>query len=401
MKNIKFTLLAVLGYVLLLAFAGAVLFGFALIPTQFSGGEAQPNAANQPAQSEVVVQPTFTVQAASARQDDLSLEQNLPSLQGLYDRVAPGVVNIAVLVERQGQTGAGAGSGFVLDDQGHIVTNNHVVAGAELISVIYEDGFEMEAEIIGLDSDSDLAVIRVESPYENARPLPLGDSDQIQTGDWAVAIGNPFGNQSSMTLGIISAVGRSIPTGVTPFNIPRAIQTDAAINPGNSGGPLLNLQGEVIGVNAQIATGGTRASAGVGFAVPANLVRRVVPVLIEEGEYIWPWLGVSGNDVNLLLTQANDLTTQRGAYIDSVTEGGPAAQAGLQGSTGEAEIEGVPVPLGGDVVIEMDGTRIFTFSDLAAGIADHRPGDTIQLSVLRDGEQIEVEVELEARPGQG
>lgn len=400
MKNIKFTLLAILGYVMLLAFAAAIIIGFALIPNLFGQGDGQPNAANQPAESEITVQPTFTVQAASAQEREFSLEQTLPSLQGLYDRVASGVVNIAVLVERQGQTGAGAGSGFVLDDQGHIVTNNHVVAGAELISVIYEDGFEMQAEIIGLDEDSDLAVIKVDSPYENTRPLPLGDSDRTQTGDWVVAIGNPFGNQSSMTLGIVSAVGRSIPTGVTPFNIPRAIQTDAAINPGNSGGPLLNLQGGVVGVNAQIATAGTRASAGVGFAVPANLVRRVVPVLIEEGEYIWPWLGVSGADVNLLLTRANEFDTQRGAYIASVTADGPADQAGLQGSTGETEIEGVPVPLGGDVIVRIDDARILTFSDLAAEVADHRPGDTVLLTVLRDGEQIEIEVELEARPGQ-
>jgi S1-C subfamily serine protease len=398
MKNIKFTLLAVFGYLLLLVFAAVVLFGFAFVPAV--GGETQVNTANQPSQQEVVVKPTFTVQPENSQVGISALEEDLPSLQSLYKDVAPGVVNISVLIERQGQTGAGAGSGFVLDDHGHIVTNNHVVADAELISVVYEDGFESEAEVVGVDSDSDLAVIKVDSPYENARPLPLGNSDQIKTGDWVVAIGNPFGNQSSMTLGIVSAVGRSIPTGVTPFNIPHAIQTDAAINPGNSGGPLLNLEGEVIGVNAQIATGGAGASAGVGFALPSNLVRKVVPVLIDEGEYIWPWLGASGNDVNLLLARANNLNTQRGAYLASVTEGGPAAKAGLQGSSGETKIDGVTVPLGGDVVTEIDGAQVLTFSDLAAEVADHHPGDTVNLKVLRDGKQMEFKVALEPRPEQ-
>jgi 2-alkenal reductase len=399
MKNIRFTIFAVLGYVLLLAFAGAVLFGFALFPG-VQRGENQAGTSIQSTVNPVSVQPTFTAEAVSASAPDQELLQNLPSLQAFYDGVASGVVNINVLIERQGQTGAGAGSGFVLDDQGHIVTNNHVVADADLISIIYADGFETEAKVVGLDTDSDLAVLKVDTPYDKAHPLPLGDSNQARTGDWVVAIGNPFGNQSSMSLGIISAVGRSIPTGVTSYNIPHAIQTDAAINPGNSGGPLLNLKGEVIGVNAQIATGGARANAGVGFAIPANLVRRVAPALIDNGQYIWPWLGVSGNDVNLLLARANQFESQRGAYIASVTEGGPAAVAGLQGSTGETEIDGVTVPVGGDVVTSVDGDPILTFNDLAARIADHNPGDRVVLTILRAGEQIQLEVVLQARPGQ-
>src|SRR5690606_9896833 len=208
-------------------------------------------------------------------------------LPDLYDQLNPGVVSIQTFVEGsfggQGQ-GLGAGSGFILDEAGHIVTNNHVVAGAAQITVKYFNDLEVEATVVGTDQDSDLAVLRVEQLPADVHPLPLADSDSVRTGEWVIAMGNPFGFESSMTIGIVSAVGRSIPSGVTPFSIPEAIQTDAAINPGNSGGPLLNLNGEVIGVNAQIRTDpGVRANSGVGFAIPSNVVRLVAPVLIEEG----------------------------------------------------------------------------------------------------------------------
>jgi len=205
------------------------------------------------------------------------------------DNMNPGVVNIQVFVDGA-LGGQGAGSGFILDEAGHIVTNNHVVDQADAVTVIFYNGFEANAEIIGLDDDSDLAVLQVEEMAGGAIPLPLGDSNQLSAGQWVVAIGNPFSLGGSITLGIVSAVGRSIPSGVTPFAIPEAIQTDAAINPGNSGGPLLNLQGQVVGVNAQIRTTGVvPANSGVGFAVPVNVVRQVVPVLIAQGQYQWPW----------------------------------------------------------------------------------------------------------------
>lgn len=320
------------------------------------------------------------------------------SLAPLYHEVNPGVVNIRVYVRREGVPGSGAGSGFILDEQGHIVTNHHVVAGADQVTVVFYNEMEAEAEIVGVDADSDLAVIRVDQLPEEVHPLALGDSDQVQVGEWVVAIGNPFGLGSSMTIGIVSAVGRTIPSQATSFGIPQAIQTDAAINPGNSGGPLIDVRGEVIGVNAQIASGGTQANAGVGFAIPAEIVRRVVPVLIENGTYQWPWLGVRGNSVNLAIVQANDLDRQQGAYIHAVVEEGPAAEAGLQGSTGTTQVEGFDVPVGGDIVIAIDGVSVAGFSDLLTEISHRQPGDTVTLTVLRDGQEIDLAVELEARP---
>ena len=212
-----------------------------------------------------------------------------------------------------------------------------------------------------------------------------------------IAIGNPFSLGSSMSLGIVSAVGRTIPTQETPFSIPQAVQTDAAINPGNSGGPLLNLDGQVVGVNAQIASS-SGTNSGVGFAIPSDVVRRVVPTLIEEGSYSWPWLGVQGGQVNLLLQEANDLDTQEGAYIAVVVENGPAEEAGLQGATAEETILGQNIPVGGDVVVEADGEPIRDFADLLTYIAFRRPGDRVTLTILRDGSRQDVIVELAARP---
>ncbi len=297
-------------------------------------------------------------------------------------------------------TGAGAGSGFILDEEGHIITNSHVVAQAENIIVVFYDGFQAKAEVVGTDPDSDLAVLKVDELAEGAHPLPLADSDAVQPGDAAIAIGNPFGQQGSMTFGIVSAVGRVIPSLAEGFSIPQAIQTDAAINPGNSGGPLLNAAGEVIGVNAQIRSGGVQANSGVGFAIPSNIVRRVAPVLIEEGSYTWSWLGITGppTGVNLYIAQANDLESQQGAYIHQVIEDGPAAKAGLQGSTGTTEIDGIEWPVGGDVVVEADGEPIVDFADLLVSVAFKRPGDTMDLTIIRDGERQQVTVELETRP---
>ena len=321
------------------------------------------------------------------------------TLTALYERVNPGVVNIQVVVQREGRVvGQGSGSGFILDKAGHIVTNNHVVAGASDITVVFYDSFQVKAEIVGTDDDSDLAVIKVARLPDGTYPLPLGDSDKAKPGEWVVAIGSPFGLGSSITMGIVSAVGRTIASGVTPFSIPQAIQTDAAINPGNSGGPLLNLQGEVIGVNAQIASSGSRANAGVGFAIPANIVRRVAPVLIESGAYHWPWIGVTGRDVNLAIMEANDLDTQKGAFISSVVPGGPADKAGLVGASESVMIDGAQIPVGGDVIIEADGKSVEDFSDLLIDVAFKLPGDEIKLTIIRDGKRRQIAVKLDARP---
>ena len=235
-----------------------------------------------------------------------------------------------------------------------------------------------------------------------AHPLPLGDSDQVQVGESVVAIGNPFGYESSMTAGIVSAVGRTLPSGLTAFSIPNAIQTDAPINPGNSGGPLLNLRGEVIGVNAQIRTETveftTPSNSGVGFAIPSSVVRQVAPSLIENGSYDWPWLGIQGTSVNLFIAEANDLPAQRGAYISNVLDEGPSAEAGLRGSTGANDRSGFEVPVGGDVVVAVDGQPVNNFADLLYVVALKHPGDVIQLTIIRDGRQQQIAVTLEARP---
>lgn len=349
--------------------------------------------------------PTFTPAAPSASPIGTPLVQGKSTaisselLESLYKQSNPGVVSLTVGVQQGGQISEVSGSGFVIDDQGRIVTNNHVVSGAQLVIVSFYDGTQSRASIVGTDVDSDLAVVQVDKLPGGAHPIPLGDSDTVLPGDWVIAIGNPFTLSSTMTVGVVSAVGRTILSGVTPFSIPEAIQTDAAINPGNSGGPLIDLQGQVIGVNAQIATdGGSRANAGVGFAIPVNIVRRVVPALIESGSYQWPWLGVEGRGVGLFIMEANHLESQKGAYIGVVDQGGPAEKAGLHGSTGTTLIDGIDVPIGGDVVIAIDGESITDFSDLIAEIASKNPGEQVELTIIRSGQQRNVAVQLAPRP---
>jgi S1-C subfamily serine protease len=399
MEKKHFGLIAGMGCVIVILLAAVVALPLFLIPIQVRRMVSEtPVPTSTPIPGLVETQeviPTLTLPPTRLEYQSVPPEESFTTL---YEGINPGVVNIQVYVERGGVSGTGAGSGFILDDEGHIVTNNHVVADARQVTVLYYDGTEAEAEIIGTDDDSDLAIIQVDSLPTNVHPLPLGDSDLVDVGEWVVAIGNPFGLGSSMSLGIVSAVGRMIPSGATPFAIPQAIQTDAAINPGNSGGPLLDLDGEVIGVNAQIASSGTSANVGVGFAIPSNVVRTVAPVLIEAGAYEWPWLGVEGGSVNLTIMEANDLATQHGAYIDTVVPDGPADKAGLHGSSGVEVIEGVRVPVGGDVVVELEGTSIIDFSDLLSRIAFREPGDVVELTILRGGERQKVAVELDARP---
>lgn len=388
----------------LLLLAGVAFVVIALIgvaPLSFFGSRvegpipAQVETISPSSQATQLAAPTLPASEAGAVASGQLQNANLTEL---YSRLNPGVVSIQVLINQNGQSQQAGGSGFILDEQGHIVTNNHVVDQADRVFIVFYDGFEERAEIVGTDPDSDLAVLKVDELPQGVHPLPLGDSDDVVEGQWTVAIGNPFGLDGSMSVGIVSAVGRSIPSGATPFEIPQAIQTDAAINPGNSGGPLLNLQGEIIGVNAQIASGGTRANSGVGFAIPSNVVRQVVPVLIEKGEYQWPWLGIRGGPVSLLYQQANDLESQDGAFITSVVEGGPAEDAGLQGASGSATIDGIEIPTGGDVIIGFDDEPVDTFADLLYFVSSQSPGDTVTLTILRQAEQQQVEVTLQARP---
>ena len=303
------------------------------------------------------------------------------------------------------------GSGFVYDKQGHIITNNHVVADATRVTVIFADDSEAEATVVGTDPGSDLAVIKVDVDPDRLFPVTIGNSDDLQIGQLVAAIGNPFNLSGSMSTGIISGLDRSLPSGArapggTPFTIPDIIQTDAAINPGNSGGPLLNLSGEVIGVNTAIQTNGNTAFGvmpsfgGIGYVVPSNIVSQVVPQLIENGEIAYPWLGISGTTLDNDLAQAMDLPAeQNGVLIFGVIEDSPAAEAGLRGSEEQITIDGFNALIGGDIIVQMNDEPINDFDDLLTYIVRRTSvGQTVTLQILRDGELQEVELTLQARP---
>jgi 2-alkenal reductase len=320
-------------------------------------------------------------------------------LVDIYSRLNPSVVNITVYLDQDGQLAYFAqGSGFVYDDQGHVLTNAHVVHGTDGVEVTFSDGLIREATVVGEDLHSDLAVLQVELP-EGIKSIPLGEMDNLAVGQTVVAIGNPFGLDGTLTRGVISALGRTIPA-LTVFSIPQAIQTDAAINPGNSGGPLLNLNGEVIGVNAQIETNGTTESnLGVGFAIPVSVIRRVVPSLIETGKYNWPYLGVTGYTVNPPLVKAMSLPLEQGAYVSSVPTGGPSSDAGLRGTTETITQDGRLVEIGGDVITAIDGQPVKTFDDILIYLTlQTTPGQTVMLTVLRDGQYQDISVKLGTRP---
>lgn len=303
----------------------------------------------------------------------------------------------------------GQGSGFVYDANGHIITNNHVVQGAEKITVFFPDGTETSATIVGADPASDIAVIKVDPAAVELYPVVLGDSDSLKVGQLVAAIGNPYGLDGSMSTGIISGLGRLLPSGAAApngqrFNIPNIIQTDTAINPGNSGGPLLNLRGEVIGVNTAIENSNpfsmTPSFGGIGYVVPSNIVQRVVPQLIENGEIAHPWLGVAGGDLTGVLAEAMDLdVNQDGVIVSDVVPNSPAAKAGLQGSNEEVTIDGFPALVGGDIIIQINDQPVTEFDDLLGYLVTQTAvNDTVTLTILRNGETMTVEVTLEARP---
>jgi serine protease Do len=319
----------------------------------------------------------------------------------LYAHLNPSVVNISIYQTQNGEVIlAGQASGFVYDSQGDIVTNQHVVDGADSIEITFADGLIREASLVAQDIYSDLAVVKVELP-NGVNPIPLGTMDQLAVGQSVIAIGNPFGLEGTLTRGVISALGRTIPTNTT-YSIPQAIQTDAAINPGNSGGPLLNLSGEVIGVNAQIETSGINGNnLGVGFAIPVSILQRVIPALIESGHYYWSWLGVSGYTVDPPLVKAMSLPVEQGAYVSTVTAGGPAEAAGLKGTTETITQDGRSVEIGGDVITAVDGQPVKTFDDLLVYLSlKASPGQEITLSILRNSQYQDVKVTLGTRPPQ-
>jgi S1-C subfamily serine protease len=290
------------------------------------------------------------------------------------------------------QEGEATGSGFVVDKDGTILTNAHVVDGADSVTVSFkEGGEEIPAEVKGVDTSTDLAALKIDpSEVDDLEVLPLGDSSNVEVGDPVVAIGNPFGYSRTVTTGIVSGLQREI---VAPdgFQISDVIQTDASINPGNSGGPLLDANGRVIGINSQIATGGGQGSVGIGFAVPVNTAKELLPQLREGGEIEHAWLGVQMSDVDEDVAKELDLPVDHGALVVEATEDGPADDAGLRGGdpeTGE----------GGDVITAIDGKTVNTSDDLAGAIAGKQPGDSVELEYYRDGERETVKIELGERP---
>ena len=319
----------------------------------------------------------------------------------VYRRAAPGVVTIRSLFGRAG----GEGSGFVLDDEGRIVTNAHVVSDdsggdreeSDRVFVEFPDRNVVPAEIVGLDPFADVALLKVEPDGFDLHPLRLGDDDALAVGQPVAAIGSPFGEQQSLSVGVVSATDRSVRS-LTEFQIEGAIQTDASINPGNSGGPLLDAEAKVIGINQQIETE-TGANDGVGFAVPISTVRRSVRQLNEDGEVEYAYIGVSSQALYPQLAERLDVEADYGGLIAEVVPDGPADEAGLQGSDERVRFQGIPYRTGGDVILGVDGRRVVRPDDLARHIATRRPGESVTLEVLRDGgEREDVEVTLGRRP---
>lgn len=348
----------------------------------------------------------------------------------LYERVNPSVVNIQVTLRSSVPEEAGdftpsfpqiprfppyapelippntpipqrsQGSGFVYDSEGHIITNNHVVDDAAEITVTFSDGSEAPAQLVGSDPDSDLAVIEVEIDADRLHPVTLGDSDSLKVGQFVIAIGNPFGLEGSMTTGIVSGLGRLLPAAERRgFSIPDIIQTDAAINPGNSGGPLLNLEGEVIGVNTAIQSP-SRVFAGIGYAVPAGTVAEVVPELIEHGRIQHPWLGITGGTLTRELAEAMGLDPeQRGVLVAEVVAEGPAFESRLKGSATQITLDSEVVRIGGDLIVGIEDQTVEGIDELISYLLhETEVGQTVTLHILRDGQPMDVEVMLEQRP---
>jgi S1-C subfamily serine protease len=340
----------------------------------------------------VVRQVTVGAGASDASSAPLSVNQ-------IYKRAYKGVVEVTVTSQSSDGFGApqaqqGLGSGFVVDRQGHVVTNQHVVDGATSVNVRFWNGATYKGTVLGSDPSTDLAVIRVDAPASLLSPLALGDSSAVQVGDGVVAIGSPFGLEETVTSGIVSALHRQM-TAPNNFAINDSIQTDAAINHGNSGGPLLNTKGEVIGVNAQIQSD-SGGSDGVGFSIPSNTVRSIVQQLVASGKAEHAYLGVSVG--SLPASVARQLNVPAGVAITEVRPGTPAEAAGLHASTGERTIDGQAYPTGGDVVTAIDGKAVTSSAELQSAIDAHQPGDTIALELSRNGDSRTVRVELATRP---
>jgi S1-C subfamily serine protease len=360
-------------------------------------------ALSSPSAPALVTPNSPTIEPDVVSPDPIDLSNQQDRLVRLYEQSNPGVVAIRVLSDQ----GDGLGSGFVIDKEGYIVTNYHVVRDAQDLEIAFPNGYKTRGEILGTDSDSDIAVIVVDAPSEELHPLPLGDSNQLKVGQIVVAIGNPLGYDGTMTTGIISSLGRTLDSlheapGGSYFTAGDIIQTDAAINPGNSGGPLLNLDGEVVGINFAIQStsfdlSGNPVNSGIGFAVSINIVKRVVPTLISSGSYDYPYLGISSlPEITLYHQDLLGLPQTSGVYLLEVTDGGPADLAGLR--AGDVHT-GTGYYAGGDLITAINGLPVRDFSDLITYLLNNtNPGDTVTLTVLRDGTEIQVDLILGKRP---
>ena len=319
------------------------------------------------------------------------------SLMEIFEKTEASVVQVNVRSADGRIMPGNMGSGFVYSDDGYIITNNHVIDNAEKVTITFLDGESYIAQIIGTDSDLDLAVLKVQPGSTYLQPIPIGDSSQLKVGQEIAAIGNPFGLSGSMTSGIISQMGRLLPQD-SGYSIPDVIQTDAAINPGNSGGPLLNMKGEVVGINTAIQSA-TGEFTGVGFAVPSNTVKKVIPVLIEDGIFYHPWMGISGSDVDPELAKVRELNSSKGFLIATVIEGSPAEDAGLQGVTDTKEIDGREYPLDGDIILKIDDVVVRKISDILVYLQREKSiGDEMIMTINRDGILIEKVLVLGERP---
>ena len=319
------------------------------------------------------------------------------SLIEIFEKSESGVVKITVQKTDQLNGTGGVGSGFVFDKKGHIITNSHVVKDAKKVVVTFLDGRSYNAEVIGFDEFTDIGVIKVSADLSLLQPLSLGDSYNLRVGEPIAAIGNPFGLSGSMTSGIVSQLGRLLPSGAG-YSIPDVIQTDAAINPGNSGGPLLNMRGEIVGINTAIQST-TGEFTGVGFAVPSQTIAKIVPTLIENGKYHHPWIGISGRDIDPDLAKVLNLNDAVGFLVITVVENSPAAKAGIHGSDETVQVEGVKYPVGGDIILSVDGNQVRKIDDILIQLQRAKSiGDEMDLEILRDGRTTNITITLEERP---
>ncbi len=337
---------------------------------------------------------------------------NSLSVREIYSRAAPGVVQItstagtadtpnAAPSDSSAQPEQALGSGFVIDKAGHIVTNYHVIEGADQIEVSFSNRDTLRATLVGSDPSTDIAVLRVEASSRGLTPLEFGDSGSVRVGDPVVAIGNPFGLARTATAGIVSAVQERTITAPNGYPIDHVIQTDAPINPGNSGGPLLNERAQMIGVNSQISTAqGGNGNVGIGFAVPSNTVKAVVAQLVATGKVDRAFMGIGGSTVTEELARVFRLPVDAGVLVEDVGEGTPAAKAGLKPGTDTTVVAGESYTLGGDVIVALGGKRVASLEQLRDLLADHKPGATVKLDVYRGSKQISVKVKLGRQPSQ-